>query len=331
MTQGAYLAKKGETVHIRCEGKSLMQVPLHNLDGIVCFGNVTCSPYLMGHCGRQGLAITFLSEHGRFQARVVGETSGNVLLRREQYRRADSPEASAEIARAILTAKVFNSRAVLRRARTDRKIEHSSIDDAMVQLSAALRDLQRPCDLESLRGIEGSAAKYYFGAFDALITKHKDEFFFRRRSRRPPLDTVNALLSFLYTLVTHDMRSALEAVGLDPAVGFLHRDRPGRPSLALDLTEEFRAFLADRLALSLINRGQLRDSDFDHSEGGAVLLNEGGRKLVLGMYQKRKLEEIVHPFLEEKSTVGLLFQIQALLLARYLRGDLDGYPPFTGR
>jgi len=327
-TQGAYLAKDGETVAVRIEGEVALRVPLHTLDSIVCFGNVGCSPFLMGFCGERNVGLSFLSEYGRFLARVQGPVSGNVLLRREQYRRADDLRFSAGVATSCVLGKVANCRTVLLRALRDHsdKIDAPAVEEAVDRLGAALRRLQGGLGLEEVRGVEGDAARVYFSAFDHLIVRDKDNFFLHQRSRRPPLDRINCLLSFLYTLVAHDIRSALETVGLDPAVGYLHRDRPGRAGLALDLMEEFRP-LADRLALSLVNLGQLQQGDFIISDGGAVRMSDAARKTLLVAYQKRKQEEMNHPFLEEKMSLGLFFHIQALLFARFLRGELDGYPP----
>jgi CRISPR-associated protein Cas1 len=281
-------------------------------------------------CGERNVAISFLSERGKFYARVQGPVSGNVLLRREQYRRADSEEASTAIARAVVIAKIANCRTVLLRGARDRPEapQAADLEAAAQRLARLLDDLRQPAPLEAVRGLEGDAARTYFGVFDHLITAQKEDFFFAERSRRPPLDNVNALLSFFYTLLAHDVTAGLESVGLDPAVGYLHRDRPGRPSLALDLMEEFRPILADRLALSLINRQQIRGKGFRKTETGAVMMDDATRKEVLVAYQKRKQEEIQHPFLGETVEVGLLPFVQAMLLARHLRGDLDGYPPF---
>lgn len=332
-TPGAYLAKDGETVAVRVEGETRLRVPIHNLDGVVCFGQVGASPYLLGFCAERGVGVSLLTTHGRFLARVQGPVSGNVLLRREQYRRADSEADSVKIARPLLAAKIANSRWVLLRWL------RSPTDDAGAQavrrtadrLRLHLDALEREESLDGLRGLEGRAARVYFEVFDHLITQQQDDFRFDGRNRRPPSDPVNALLSFFYTLLRHDCESALEAVGLDPAVGFLHRDRPGRPSLALDLMEELRPYLADRLALSLINRKQVQASGFTREESGAVWMDDDTRKTVITAYQQRKDDTLEHPFLEEKTTVGLLMHLQALLLARYLRGDLDGYPPFLAR
>lgn len=332
-TPGAYLAKDGETVAVRVEGETRLRVPIHNLDGVVCFGQVGASPYLLGFCAERGVGVSMLTQHGRFLARVEGPVSGNVLLRREQYRRADCETDSANIARPLLAAKIANSRWVLvrwLRAPTD-DTGAQAVRGAADRLRLNLDALEREESLDSLRGIEGRAARLYFQVFDHLITQQREDFRFDGRSRRPPGDPVNALLSFFYTLLRHDCESALEAVGLDPAVGFLHRDRPGRPSLALDLMEELRPYLADRLALSLINRRQVQASGFTRDEAGAVWMDDDTRKTVITAYQQRKDDTLEHPFLGEKTTVGLLVHLQALLLARYLRGDLDGYPPFLAK
>jgi len=329
-TQGAYLAKEGETVVVKVGGETRLQLPIHTLGGIVCFGNVMCSPFLMGFCAQREVAISFLTENGRFLARLQGPVSGNVLLRREQYRRADDMDVSAQMAKSALTGKLANSRTVLQRAVRDHaaKLNVEAVQEASKKIGASIDHLRSNLPLDVLRGIEGEAARTYFNVFDHLIVSQKGDFSFQGRNRRPPLDPVNCLLSFLYTLLLHDIRAALESVGLDPAVGFLHRDRPGRPGLALDLMEEFRPFLADRLALSLINLNQVRAAGFRELPTGAVLMEDDTRKTVLVTYQKRKQDEILHPFLGEKMTIGLLFQMQALLLARWLRGDLDGYPVF---
>lgn len=329
-TQGAYLNKEGETVVISVEKETRLQVPIHTLGGIVCFGNVMMSPYLMGFCAENNVSVSFLTEYGKFLANVQGKVSGNVLLRREQYRKADDLIFCAQITKNILTGKIANCRAVLNRALRDHpdKINTAEIQAVSKRLSYTIGQLERDFSLDELRGIEGDSAHSYFSVLDHLIVSCKDNFKFDERNRRPPLDNVNCLLSFLYMLLMHDIRSALECVGLDSCVGFLHRDRPGRPGLALDIMEEFRPFLADRLALSLINREQINEKGFKKSESGAVLMDDETRKTVLVAYQKRKQEEIIHPFIKENVAVGLLFYIQALLLARYLRGDLDGYPVF---
>ena len=332
-TQGAYLSKEGETVVVSVERETRLCIPVHTLGGIVCFGNVMCSPFLMGFCAAKDVTISFLSEYGRFLARVKGPVSGNVLLRREQYRKADDMDFSARMAKYFLTGKLANCRTVLNRALRDHaeKINSSEVEEASKRIGYSLEGLRSDLPLNGIRGIEGDAAHIYFSVFDHLIVSQKDDFLFKERNRRPPLDRVNCLLSFLYTLVMHDVRSGLESVGLDPAVGFLHRDRPGRPGLALDMMEELRPFIADRLTLSLINLNQVRPGGFTEMESGAVLMDDETRKTVLTAYQKRKQDEIMHPFLGEKVTIGLLFHIQALLLARFLRGDMDGYPAFIWR
>lgn len=329
-TQGAYLSKEGETIVVKHEKETLLQIPVHTVGGIVCFGQVSCSPFLMGFCAENDVGLSFLSENGRFLARVQGPVSGNVLLRRQQYRQADDEGRSADVARSVLTGKLANCRAVLQRSLRDHseKIDFDEVKAASDRLKNGLQLLQKEGSLDVLRGIEGDAAHTYFTVFDHLIVSQKGAFVFRERNRRPPLDKVNCLLSFIYTLLMHDVRSALECVGLDPAVGFLHRDRPGRPSLALDLMEEFRPYIADRLTLSLINLTQVQKEGFKTMENGAVIMDDDTRKAVLVAYQKRKQEEILHPFIEEKVSVGILFHIQAMLMARHLRGDLDGYPPF---
>jgi CRISPR-associated protein Cas1 len=333
-TDGAYLHKRGETVCVRIDGEAKLSLPLHTLAGIVCIGHISCSPELMGTCGNRNIMISFLSSTGRFLARVQGPVSGNVLLRREQYRRADDQCASSEIARAIVVAKIANSRVVLQRLLRDAPDDqkYASVEEAVDRLgSIAVRLLEEPMPLDSIRGLEGEGARTYFGVFDYLIKAQKDVFYFSERSRRPPRDNMNSLMSFLYTLVLHDTVSALEAVGLDPAVGFLHRDRPGRPSLALDIMEEFRPMIADRLALSLVNRRQVKGSGFAADETGGVRMDKATRRTVIEAYQARKRDEIRHPFADETIPVGLLPHVQAMLLARHLRGDIDGYPPFNWR
>ncbi len=332
-TQGAYLAKDGEAVAVRVEQETKLRVPIHTLGSIVCFGQVSCSPFLMGLCGESGVALAFLTENGRFLARVHGAASGNVLLRRQQYRWTDNQEQATAVARPVVMGKIANCRTVLLRASRERP-DHAGaqeIEAAILRLGRLLETAAATAGLDELRGHEGDAARVYFGVFDHLIASSKDAFFFRGRSRRPPLDNMNALLSFVYMLLTHDVTAALEAVGLDPAVGFLHRDRPGRPSLGLDLVEELRPVIADRLALSLVNRRQVQESGFRRTESGGVVMDDDTRKEVLVAYQKRKQEEIQHPFLGEKVALGLIPHLQAMLLARFIRGDLDGYPAFLWR
>lgn len=330
-TQGSYLAKDGETVTVKVDGEAQLRIPLHHLGGIVCFGNVSCSPWLMAMCAEAGVAISFLSEQGRFLAAVHGFAPGNVLLRREQYRRADEPAGTTAIARAMVCAKLANARTVLLRGARDYPDApgRPALETAAGRLGWSTECARQAADLDTLRGIEGEGANTYFDVFDQLVTAQRDAFRFHGRSRRPPLDPMNSLLSFLYAMLTHDARAACEACGLDAAVGFLHRDRPGRPGLALDLMEEFRPVLADRLALSLVNRQQVSADGFVSSEGGGIVMNDATRKTVITTYQKRKQDEVTHPFLGEKTTVGLLVHLQARLLARHLRGDLDAYPAFV--
>jgi len=332
-TQRSYLSKEGDTVLVHQEQEVKLRVPIHNLGSIVCFGNVLCSPFLLGLCGERNVTLSFLTENGRFLARVHGPVSGNVLLRREQYRRADDPATSAEIARSVVTAKIANSRIVLQRAMRDgpELADSTQMKQAIEDMQQYIQTLAAQATVDQIRGVEGNAAATYFGVFDHLISANKEYFFFKERSRRPPLDSMNALLSFLYTLLVHDVQSALEGVGLDPAVGFLHRDRPGRPGLALDLMEELRAYLADRLALSLVNRQQVKPEGFAKTESGAVTMDDETRKTVLVAWQKRKQEEVTHLLLQEKVSLGLLAHVQAQILARYLRGELEGYPPFLWR
>lgn len=329
-TDGAYLSKEGQAVRVTVAKQVRLRVPLLHLDGIVCFGRVSCSPQLLGTCAEGGIRVSWLTPTGRLLACSVGFSPGNVLLRRAQYRAADSHEASAGIARNVVSAKIANCRTVLLRGARDASdsADADALRAAAVSLGNSLESVRRATDLDALRGHEGEAAANYFRVFNHLLGNADEAFRISGRSRRPPLDPTNALLSFLYGLLCHDARSACESVGLDAAVGFLHRDRPGRPGLALDLMEEFRPFLADRLALSLVNRRQLSKSDFQRTESGAVLLSDAGRKTVLAAYQKRKQEELTHWFIEEKATVGLFLHLQARLLARRLRGDLDDYPSF---
>ena len=328
------LFKEGETVVVKINKIEKHQFPIHILEGIVCFGYVYCSPQLMHFCAEKKVAISFLSPHGRFLARVQGPVSGNVLLRRGQYRIADDALLSEKIVRSFLIGKITNSRTVLMRGLRDSSIDEPKQEKLRIiasRLSRSGGEIESATGMEVLRGIEGEAAKNYFAVFDHLILNQKGDFFFKERSRRPPLDNMNALLSFIYTLLAHDVISALEGVGLDPAVGFLHTDRPGRPSLALDCMEEYRACIADRLALTLVNRMQLNGKMFEKSASGDIKISDTGRKVVLEAYQKRKQEEILHPFIEEKIAIGLIPHVQAQLLSRHIRGDLGGYPPFIWR
>lgn len=332
-TEGAWLRKDGANVVVEVDGTERGRAPLHMLDGLVSFGRPGGSPALMAACAEAGITISYLTPNGQFLARVEGPKSGNVLLRRTQFRIADDPSRAVPIVRGIVAAKAANQRAVVLRALRDHGSSMTVLAaEALATAERRLGDVARRTlvapHVDALRGIEGEAAAIYFGIFDSLIRPIGPEFRYVGRSRRPPLDRINALLSFLYAMLGHDCRSALEAHGLDPQVGFLHADRPGRASLALDLMEELRPVLADRLALSLVNRGQLSPNDFVLEEAGGVRLTDDARKRVLIAWQERKRDELRHPFLGETAPLGLVANLQAQLLARHLRGDLDGYPGF---
>ena len=327
--QGAYVHKERETIVIEQERKKLMQLPIHSVSGVFCFGNVLVSPALMGFCGEKGVNLAFFTEYGRFYGRLQGKASGNVLLRRAQYH-ADEQKA-LEIARSVIAAKLVSGRNVLLRHRRNYGVS-GPIDYAVKHLAASVRMARHSNNLDSLRGIEGDAAAIYFSVFGLLINENlRGGFPFTGRNRRPPRDPVNALLSFVYSILGQDISAALNGVGLDPQIGFLHADRPGRDSLAQDLLEEFRPWLADRLVLSLINRRQLNASDFITEASGAVRLADNARKQLLIAYQERKQKDVMHPFLKEKVPIGIIPHIQAMLLARHLRGDLERYPPYVLR
>ena len=332
-SQGSYLKKEGETVVVEREKQRVLQLPIHTLSSIVCFGNVLCSPFLLGFCAERDVAVSFLSKNGRFLASVRGPISGNVLLRRQQYRIADTENTMWSVTANIVTGKLANCRVVINRTVRDHssKVNAEALRETSEKINRIIDRIHRVYSIDEIRGLEGQAAAEYFRVFNQLIIDQKEDFIFSERNRRPPLDEVNALLSFLYTLLAHDVRSALETVGLDPAVGFLHRDRPGRPGLALDIMEEFRPVIADRLVLSLINRRQIAKKGFIKAASGAVIMDDDTRKTVLTEYQKRKQDEVYHPYIEETVPIGLLFFIQANLMARYIRGDIDGYPPFFWR
>lgn len=329
----AYLHLDHDTVRVEVERVLQLQAPLLQLGSIVCFGDVMLSPALMHRCAEDGRSIVLLSGHGRFRARLEGPTSGNVLLRRAQHLALSDSTRRLEIARSMVAGKIRNGRSVLLRAARDAKV----IDDQDVLARAArlhLEILERVAvrdDLEMLRGDEGDAARVYFAAFSCMVREARGTFAIAERSRRPPRDPMNAMLSFLYTLLRSESTAALEGVGLDPQVGFLHALRPGRPALALDLMEEFRSIFADRLALTLVNRREINENDFERFDGGAVYLNEGGRRTVILAYQRRKEEEIDHRVLGGKTPVGLVPHLQARLLARHLRNDLPHYLPYVSR
>ena len=329
-SEDKYLALENENVAVLAGDKKVAQYPLLMLEGIVSFSYKGASPALMGACAKRGIQLSFMTPNGRFLARACGEDRGNVLLRKRQYRISDDEKASCFIAKNFIFGKVYNSRWILGRALRDHamRIDVEAVRHAAELLSERLPDIAQTEDLDVLRGLEGEAAARYFSVFDHLILNQKDAFIFEERNRRPPEDLVNAMLSFAYTLLTNDCAAALESVGLDSYVGFLHRDRPGRASLALDLMEELRGVFAERLVLTLINTREINRKHFRRQPGGAVLLNDDGRKILLNAWQNKKREQITHPYLGEKLYWGLVPYVQALLLARYLRGDLDGYPPF---
>jgi len=310
--------------------KEIGRLPLHNLEAVVTCGYAGASPALMEKCAANNISMTFLSAAGRFRAKVTGKAYGNILLRRAQYRMADGEKVTLEIARSFMIGKIYNQRSVINRAVRDyaERLDTEKLSRVSEQLKDILQMVKEAGTMEALRGYEGEAASRYFSQFDQLILQQKEDFSFDVRNRRPPLDKVNALLSFTYSLLTSMCVAALETVGLDPYAGFMHTDRPGRCSLALDLLEELRAPYADRFVLSCINKKMIDPADFEQKENGAVLLNESGRKKYLSVWQNKKAEKLTHPYLQESIEWGLVPYVQALLLSRYIRGDLDGYPPF---
>lgn len=326
----AYLTLKGENIVIKKDDEAIGRVPLHNLEAVCSFGRQGASPALMAACVERNIAITFLTGSGRFRARVIGPSNGNVVIRKTQYRISDDKNKSAAIAKHFLVGKIYNSKWTLERMTRDHalRIDVEKFKSVSAYLSESIQQLMKVDDLEVLRGVEGNAASAYFSLMDEMILQQKEDFFYKGRNRRPPLDNVNALLSFVYTLLASEVGAALETVGLDAYVGFLHRDRPGRMSLALDVMEELRSVYADRFVISLINKKQVQASDFFRKESGAVLMTDEARKEIVQLWQKKKDEKITHPFLKEKISWGLVPHAQALLLARYIRGDLDAYPPF---
>ena len=325
-----YLSLEGETVTVLSDKKKIGKIPLHNLESIITCGYMGASPALMGKCAQEGISIIFLSRNGKFLARIVGEQYGNVILRKTQYRVSECEEESLKLAKCFIMSKLYNSRWILERAIRDHKlrVDTEALKRASLTLKNSLNSSYECKSMDSLRGIEGEAASIYFGVFNELILQQEEDFNFELRSRRPPLDRVNALLSFAYVLLTSMCTSALESVGLDPYVGFMHTIRPGRKSLALDLVEELRSVFADRFVITLINKKIILSKNFIEQEDGAVLLNDEGKKIFFKYWQQKKLEVIEHPYLKEKVEWGMVPYVQALLLSRYLRGDLDSYPAF---
>jgi CRISPR-associated protein Cas1 len=334
MTPRSYLHLENDTLRVDVEHEKKMQVPLHHLGSVICFGYIKLSPALMHRCAEDGISLVLLDDNGRFKARLEGPVSGNVLLRRSQHHQGDGENFSLHLARAMIAGKLRNARQVLLRGarETGDVVDGEALSTAAESLRRSIRNLPYVSDLDGVRGIEGDAAKIYFSGLNSIIRRDaRAHFSMNGRTRRPPRDRLNALLSFLYSMLMNDCRSALESVGLDPQLGFLHAMRPGRAALALDLMEEFRAVLADRLALTLINRGQLALGDFIEREGGSVALEGDARRTVVVSYQKHKQEEIIHPLLGQKMPIGLLPQIQSRLLARHIRGEIEHYPPFLAR
>ncbi|MDK8182338.1 type I-C CRISPR-associated endonuclease Cas1c [Paenibacillus sp. UMB4589-SE434] len=325
-----YLALDGDNIVVMKEKEKLGRYPLHNLEAVVSFGYTGASPALMGYCAERDIFITFLTTSGRFLARVIGQSKGNVVLRKKQYLLSEDEVQSAKIARNFILGKIYNHKWMIERMTREYplRIDVDQFKEVSQHLSTIIAEVRVCEDLEQLRGWEGQAAVRYYKIFGQMILQQTDDFYFHSRSRRPPLDHVNAMLSFAYTLLARDTAAALEAVGLDAYVGFLHRDRPGRASLALDMMEELRGIYADKFVLSLINKRLVNKDDFFKKENGAVLMTDEARKTFLAAWQQRKQEKMEHPYLGEKIVWGLVPHVQALLLARYLRNDLDEYPPF---
>lgn len=329
-SENSYLGLDGENVVVYDDKKEIGRVPLHNLEGIVSFGYRGTSPALMGACADKNISLCYLTPQGKFLARVTGKVKGNVILREQQFSSTKDEKISLEIAKTCILGKVYNARWVLERASRDHpmQIDVKAVKNASSQLKSFLEYIQNAKSMDQLRGYEGEAASIYFGVFDELILQQKKDFVFQGRNKRPPLDNVNAMLSFVYTLLTNQITSALETIGLDPYVGYMHTDRPGRASLSLDLIEELRAVMADRFVLSLINKKIVSGKNFTRKENGVVLMDADLRKKLLSEWQNKKKEIITHPYLKEKMEWGMVPYVQAMLLARFLRGDLDGYPVF---
>jgi len=326
----SYLCRDGQNIIVKEDNKVIFKTPVNYFEGIVCFAYAGATPALMQLCAENNVGISFLNEYGKFYGRISGRTKGNVLLRREQYRMADSEEISLVLSKSFITGKIVNANIVIKRVMRDHsgKVNLGRLKRVSNKLSTKIKRIQQSENCDELRGIEGDAAREYYSVFNELILNQKENFYMSERSRRPPRDNLNTLLSFLYTILTHEVENALETVGLDPYVGFLHTDRPGRVSLALDLMEELRPYLVDRLVVTLINRKQISSSGFITKDSGGVLLDRDTKKEVLRAWQMRSREKITHPFLNEKIEIGLTPYSQALLLARFIRGDLENYPPF---
>lgn len=334
MTQNSWVHLENDTIRIDVEKEKRLQVPLHHIGSLIIFGNGMVSPALMGRCAEEGISLVFLDMNGRFKARLEGPVTGNVLLRKAQYRLSEDDTFSVKTARGIIAGKLKNSRTILMRGfrESENDQDRKTLAGAAESLGFLIRSLPKITSIDVVRGIEGDAARIYFSSLECMIkSDFRNDFRMNGRSRRPPLDRFNTLISFLYSMVMNDCRSAIESVGLDPQVGFLHAIRPGRASLALDVMEEFRSPLADRLAITLINRGQIHATDFIIRDGGAVELKEDSRKAVVVAYQERKQEEIAHPLLDQKIPIGLIPQVQARFLARSIRGEMEMYLPFLAK
>ena len=330
LSEETYLTLDGDKIVLLAVNREKRRVPLHMLENIMCFSYKGASPALMGACAERKIGLSFFSPNGKFLAGVHGKEYGNVLLRKQQYRISDDKEQGVQYAKNMMIGKVYNSRWTLERTARDHKerVDYESIRKISAELQEGLLKIRTVDNIDQLRGIEGELASRYFSVFDELILNQKDDFIFQTRNRRPPMDRVNALLSFAYAVVERECANALRSVGLDPFVGFMHTDRPGRESMALDIMEEFRSILCDRFVLTLINTKTVRNDSFMKGDDGAVLLNDKGRKIFFNNWQNRKRELITHPFLKEKMEWGLVPYIQALLLARTIRGDIEEYPPF---
>ncbi|MBN2793691.1 MAG: type I-C CRISPR-associated endonuclease Cas1 [Desulfuromonadales bacterium] len=333
MTEGSYLHLESETVKVKVDGETRLQVPLHHLGGFVLFGNVMTTPFLLHKCADDGRSVVLLDRNGRYRCRMIGKVGGNVLLRHQQHLTIEDSSKQSSIVRNMVAGKLQNARQVLLRGQRESKDQEAvGVLQAAADLHArAIERLEPSSDIDFMRGLEGESARVYFDCFDRMMTQNRDAFRMNGRNRRPPKDRINALLSFLYVLLLNDCVSSVEGVGLDPQMGFLHVMRPGRPSLGLDLMEELRPILADRLALTLINLRQIGPDDFEERPGGAVYLNEKGRKAVITAYQKRKQDEVKHPVLDQSMPFGLIPHVQARLLARHLRGDTEAYTPYLYR